>query len=153
MSSFNRDPEIIRAIIIDHYENPENWINENEVNKDQYTSFNASTPSCIDNITAHVFVKNNIIEDIKISGIACAICTSSTDIMANIIKNKTIDGAIKIIDNYLNMIDAKEFDPALIGEMYLYENVNKQVNRINCAKVGIKGIKGALIEYVNRKQK
>lgn len=73
--------------------------------------------------------------------------------MANIIKNKTIDGAIKIIDNYLNMIDAKEFDPTLIGEMYLYENVNKQVNRINCAKVGIKGIKGALIEYVNRKQK
>ncbi|WEK82934.1 MAG: iron-sulfur cluster assembly scaffold protein [Mycoplasma sp.] len=151
MSSFNKDPEVIRAIILDHYENPQHWEKDQQkIDASKYSSFNASTPSCIDNLTAHVFVKDNIIEDVKITGIACAISTSSTDIMAGMIKNKSIPEAIKIMDNYLKMIDKEPYDESLIGEMFLYENVNKQINRINCAKVGIKAIKGALEAYVNK---
>lgn len=138
----------MRAIIIDHYENPQNFIQNKEAFKhDQFATGNADSPSCIDNITAYVFVKDHIIEDIKFSGIGCAICTSSTDIMADLLIHKSTKQAIQIIDNYLAMIDKKPYDESKIDLLYLYENVNRQANRINCAKVGIKAIKQAILDY------
>ncbi len=148
MSSFNRDPEFMRAIIIDHYENPTCQIDLNDAKKlHNYHSYNSSTASCIDNITAFVFIKNKKIEDIKFGGIGCAICTSSTDLMSELLINKTIDQAIKIIDNYLAMINKEPYDEELLDTMYLYEKVNQQANRINCAKVGIEAIKQTILSY------
>ena len=92
-------------------------------------------------------------EDVKFSGVGCAISTSSTDIMCNLLRNKTIDEAKKIISNYLSMIDKKPYDEELLGELYLYENVNRQANRINCAKIGINAILKALEKYENKKGK
>ena len=44
------------------------------------------------------------------------------------------------------MIDGNKYDEDLLGELYSYENVNKQANRINCAKVGIIAIKKAVFD-------
>ena len=102
MSFKKNDQELVRSIILDHYENPQHFINENKINKlKNYVSCNISSPSCIDNLTAHVDIKNNKICDIKISGIGCAISTSSTDIMCNLLIGKSISNARKIITNYL----------------------------------------------------
>lgn len=148
MSSFNRDPQFMRAIIIDHYENPEHFIKENDTKKlKNYSSCNNNSPSCIDNLTIYVFIKNQKIVDIKFTGVGCAIATSSTDIMSDLLINQSVKDALKIIDNYLAMIDQQPFDESKLDLLYLYENVNKQANRINCAKVGINAIKNAILQY------
>lgn len=153
--SFNKkDPELIRTIILDHYENPQYHIDDNSINTlKNYFSCNVSSPSCIDNLTAYISVKNNKIKDIKFSGIGCAISTSSTDIMCNLLINKSIAQAKNIIDNYLKMIDNEPYDDAILDELFCFANVNKQANRINCAKVGIKAIKNALNKYETAKNK
>ena len=154
MSFKNNNPELIRSIILDHYENPQYHVDDNTTNKlKNYVSCNVSSPSCIDNLTSHISIKNNKIKDIKFSGIGCAISTSSTDIMCNLLINKTILVAKKIINNYLNMIDNKPYDKSLLDELFCFVNVNKQANRINCAKVGIKAILNALNNYENKKRK
>ena len=59
MSSIDKkDPEIVRAIILDHYENPVNFIQDTK-NVECYESYNSASPSCIDNLTAYVLVKDN----------------------------------------------------------------------------------------------
>ena len=85
--SFNKkDQELIRTIILDHYESPQYHINDNSANMlKNYVNCNVSSPSCIDNLTAYIFVKDNKIKDIKFSGVGCAISTSSTDIMCNLL--------------------------------------------------------------------
>lgn len=150
MSSNNiyNNPVAARLIILDHYENPNNFIKD-KTKLANYKTANIASSSCIDNVTSYILIKNNKIIDIKFSGVGCAICTSSTDIMASILKNKTINEAKKIIKNYLNMIDAKPYDPKILKELIVYQNVNKQVNRINCAKIGIQTILKALNEYEN----
>ena len=155
MSSPNKDPEIIRAIILDHYENPKHHLgNDGNNNKLKgYVECNISSASCIDNLTAYIKVANNNIKDVKFSGVGCAISTSSTDIMCNLLIDKSIDEAKKIIANYLNMIDKKPYNEELLGELYSYENVNRQANRINCAKIGINAILKALEKYENKKGK
>lgn len=153
--SFNKkDQELIRTIILDHYESPQYHINDNSANMlKNYVNCNVSSPSCIDNLTAYIFVKDNKIKDIKFSGVGCAISTSSTDIMCNLLINKSITQAKNIIDNYLKMIDNKPYDEKMLGELFCFANVNKQANRINCAKVGIKAIKNALDKYETKKTK
>ena len=132
--------QIMRAIILDHYEHPKNLVKNANINKlKNYCSFNTSSPSCIDNLTAYLFIKDNKINDIKFSGVGCAISTSSTDIMSIMLINKTLKQALNFINNYLNMTK--------LNDLLVYKNVNKQINRINCAKVGIIAIKKAIEKY------
>ncbi len=138
--SFNRDKEFMRQIILTHYESPQNKIDESK-KMNSYESYNNNSPSCIDNLTVFVKIKQNKILDAKFSGIGCAIATSSTDIILKMVKNKTIKLANEIIDNYLNMIDSKKYDEKLLGDLYVFENINQQINRISCAKVGITALK------------
>jgi NifU-like protein involved in Fe-S cluster formation len=42
------------------------------------------------------------------------------------------------------MIENKKFDKKLIKDLNYFSDVNKQLNRINCAKIGIEGILKAL---------
>ena len=46
---------------------------------------------------------------------------------------KSVDDAKKILINYKNMIEDREYDKELLGELNVYDNINKQPNRIKCA--------------------
>lgn len=142
----NKDLDIRREIILDHYENPITKVDDHDdiTTNRSYNKANKDSPSCIDNLTAYVKLNKTKVDDVKFSGIGCAIATSSTDIMANMIKNKSVKEANHIIDNYLNMINGKKYDKKLLKELYVFENLNKQLNRIKCGKVGIEAIKTAL---------
>jgi nitrogen fixation NifU-like protein len=138
------DTELRRQMILDNYEHPENLIDTPEKLKG-YVSASENSASCIDNICAYAKVgKNKKILDIKFSGIGCAIAISSTNIMANKLKNKSLDEAKTIISEYINMIDNKTHKKELLDELQIYDNVYKQLNRIRCAKVGILAINNAI---------
>ena len=125
------DKELKRSIILDNYNNPNNRIRKDDNN--EYIKLNSRNVSCIDNLDIYVKVNNNHIEDITFDGEACVISISTTSIMINLLKGKTIKEAIDIINNYLNMIDEKEYDKDLIEEAIVYEDISKQPNRIKCA--------------------
>jgi nitrogen fixation NifU-like protein len=141
--SFNK-LDIRREIILDHYENPTTKVADNFKIPKTYKKAHRDSPSCIDNLTAYVQVVNQKVKDVKFSGIGCAIATSSTDMMASLLKNKNINDANKLISNYLDMIDGKKYNRKQLGDLYVFENLNKQLNRIKCGKVGIEAIQNAL---------
>ncbi len=146
-----KDFDLAQQTIIDHYENPRNKISKAKGMKNKYVRGHNDLPSCIDNIDAYIKIKNNRILDLKFSGIGCAICTSSTDIMTSILKNKTIKKAKEIIDNYNKMILGKKFNKMILHELFFYRNVHKQPNRVKCALVGIQAIENAIKKYEKNK--
>jgi nitrogen fixation NifU-like protein len=139
-----KELDIRREIILDHYENPSTKIEDPSKLSKLYKQAHRDSPSCVDNLTAYVQVVNQKVKDVKFAGIGCAIATSSTDIMANLIKDKSIIQANQLITNYLAMIDGKKYDRKQLGDLYVFENLNKQLNRIKCGKVGIEAIQTAL---------
>jgi nitrogen fixation NifU-like protein len=140
-----KDLDIRREIILDHYENPTTKVADtHKLSTKLYRKAHRDSPSCIDNLTAYVQVNQRKVKDVKFAGIGCAIATSSTDIMANLIKNKSIEQANQLINNYLAMIDGKKYNRKQLGDLYVFENLNKQLNRIKCGKVGIEAIQTAL---------
>ncbi|MDR2568294.1 MAG: iron-sulfur cluster assembly scaffold protein [Mycoplasmataceae bacterium] len=129
-----------REIILEHYEKPSNKLLENQNIGEGFCSFHNASSSCIDNLTAHVKFSKNKIIDIKFDGVGCAISTSSTDIACELLKNKTKEQAKKIIENYFAMLNNQPYDEKLLGDLNLFNDVNKHLNRIKCAKIGIEAI-------------
>lgn len=131
------DNMMLRQIIMDHYENPRN---HELVEDDSYKKVNMDSETCIYNIDIQAKIEDGVIKDIRFDGEACAICTSSTSIMTELLIGKTIDEARVIIENYMNMIFEKDYDPEILEEAIAFYNTHKQANRIKCATLGWKGI-------------
>lgn len=138
------NPSLIREIIMDHYEYPRNKKLKDD---DRYTKVNLDSESCIDNIDLEVLVENDKIKDICFDGVACTISTASTSIMTELLKDKTVEEANKIIENYLNMLYGREYDEELLGEAAAFVNTSKQANRIKCATLSWNGLK----DIINKK--
>ena len=124
------DSDLRREIILDNYQNP---MNKGLKDDDSYIKVNTNSESCIDNLDVMMKVVDNKIEDICFDGEACAISTSATSIMIRSLIGKSVKEARKILTNYVNMINEKEYDEDLLGELVVYDEICKQPNRKNCA--------------------
>ena len=138
MPTFKDNPELIREVIMDHYEYPRNKKLKNDPS---YTKVNLDSESCIDNIDLEVKLEDGVIKDICFDGVACTISTASTSIMSELLKDKTVDEANKIIDNYIAMLHGNEYDEELLEEANAFVNTGKQANRIKCATLSWIGLK------------
>ena len=137
------DNNIKRTIILDNYENP---YNKGLTNDSSYVKVNANNESCIDNFDLEIKIEDNKIVDMHFDGEGCAISTSSTSIMLKLLIGKTIDEALKLIEEYENMIDEKEYDENVLDEAIVYSDIYKQPSRKKCALLSYESIKKYLIE-------
>ncbi len=143
MNDMMKDPMILRSIIMDHYKYPKNHkLNDSN----EYIEKHMASESCIDDIRVQALIKNAILEDICFDGEACTIATSSTSIMSDLLKGKTITDARQIISEYRKMIDQKEYDEELLEEAVAFQNVGNQANRIHCATIGWDAIESLMEE-------
>ena len=138
------DKEIKREIMLDHYSNPNN---KKTISDDRYKSIHNASESCIDDVTVYMLAEDNVIKDVKFDGVGCTICTSSTDIMCDLVIGKTFSQAKEIINNYYNMIDENDFNEDLLEEANAFDTLSKQANRIKCGTIGIHAIEDLIKEY------
>ena len=138
------DDNLRREIILENFQNP---INKEIPNDDTYKKYNTRNPNCIDNIDVYVIINNNVIEDIKFMGEACAISTASTSIMIKNLIGKSIKDAKEYINNFNNMCNEEEYNKEILNEGLAFSNIYKQSNRKNCAILPYKSIIKAIEEY------
>ena len=124
------DNMMLRQIIMDHYENPRN---RELVEDDSYKKVNMDSETCIDNIDMQMKVENGVVVDAYFDGESCAICTSATSIIVKSLIGKTLEEANKILSNYQNMINEKDYDSDVLGELNVYDEIYLQPNRKKCA--------------------
>ncbi len=143
IKEYFNDQNLMRELLLDHYKYPHN---HGLLEKEGYRSKRMASASCIDDITVQLDVENDVIKDIRFDGVACTISTASTSIMSDLLIGKTVDEAEEIIRNYMNMIDNKEYDPEILEEANVFQNVYKQANRIKCATIGWDAVEEMLKE-------
>lgn len=124
------DSNLRREIIMDNYQDP---MNRGLIEDDSYLKVNTNSESCIDNLDYMMKIDDGKISDIRFDGEACAISTSATSIMIRSLIGKSIEEAKELLVNYKNMINEKEYDEELLGELIVYDEIYKQPNRKNCA--------------------
>ena len=137
------DSNLRRSIILDNYNNPNN---RQRHDNDDYIKTNSRNISCIDNIDVYVKIEDNTIKDITYEGEACAISISSSSIISNLLKDKTLEQAKEIINNYYNMIEEKQYNKELLEEANVFDEIYKQPSRKMCATLIVRGIE----EIINK---
>ena len=141
-------PLMMRQIIMDHYENPRN---KRTVDDPRYKKIHMDSASCIDDIYVFVLYEDGILKDIAFDGVACTISTASTSIMTELLVGKTLDEAKVIYQNYINMIEEKDFDEDCLKDAIVFINTSKQASRIKCATIGWRGFDSILKEIEGEK--
>ena len=86
-------------------------------------------------------IENGKIVDIRFDGEACAISTSATSVMIKSLIGKTKEEILKILENYENMINEKEYDENILGELNIYNEIYLKPNRKNCALLPFNSLK------------
>ncbi|MBQ6334711.1 MAG: SUF system NifU family Fe-S cluster assembly protein [Erysipelotrichaceae bacterium] len=138
------DKEIKREIMLDHYNNPNN---KKKIEDERYRSVHNASESCIDDITVYMRAEDGMIKDVKFDGVGCTICTASTDIMCDLVTDKSFDEARAIINEYYKMVDDKPFDEDALEEANAFDTLYQQANRIKCGTIGIHAIEELINEY------
>ena len=126
------DNNLKREIIIDNYENP---YHKKKIDDSNYIKANTHNESCIDNIDLFVIIKDNKIVDAYFDGEACAITTSATSIMLKKIIGLKLSDVMNLVTEYNKMINEKEYDKELLGELNAYYDIGRQPSRIKCARL------------------
>lgn len=93
-------------------------------------------PNCGDEITLELKLNGNVIEDMAFLGHGCAISLSSTSIMIDTLKGKTIEEAKKLIETFIGMIKREitnEEDLRKLEDAIAFKNVSNMPARVKCA--------------------
>lgn len=93
-------------------------------------------PSCGDDISLELKIEDKIIVDAAYSGVGCAISQASTSIMIDLIKDKTVEEALKLVDTFISMIkkeirDDEELE--ILEDSIVFKNISNMPARVKCA--------------------
>lgn len=93
-------------------------------------------PNCGDEIQLEISIKNGVVIDASFTGHGCAISQSSTSIMIDTLRGKTIDEAKKIVDIFVRMIKREKIaddEKKLLKDAVAFENISNMPARVKCA--------------------
>ena len=93
-------------------------------------------PSCGDDITVQVKLKDGLIEDISYTGSGCAISQASAAMMAELVKGGTVDEALRLTRLFLGMIRGQVTEEGELEELEAataFRDISKMPARVKCA--------------------
>ena len=93
-------------------------------------------PNCGDEISLEIKLDGNVIEDMAFSGHGCAISMSSTSIMIDTLRGKTIEEAKEIIKTFIEMIKREITDEEELEKLedaIAFKNISNMPARVKCA--------------------
>lgn len=143
MEEFN---DIYTDLIMEHSMN-----SYNKRNLDSPTcSLKGHNPNCGDEIELEVKLDGDVIEDMSFIGHGCAISQSSTSIMIDTLRGKTIAEARTIIGTFLKMIRRAPLSDAekdMLRDSIAFENISNMPARVKCAELAWRTLDDILKEY------
>lgn len=135
---------LYNQILTDHNANP---IYKQEL-ESATTTKEGVNPSCGDEITLQLQVKDGLIVDGGFQGYGCAISQASADIMLDLVIGKTKDEALALAEIFLNMIQGQATEEEIeeLDEGIAFQDISHMPSRVKCAVLGWHTMKIALEE-------
>ncbi|MDA9980866.1 SUF system NifU family Fe-S cluster assembly protein [Pelagibacterales bacterium] len=136
--------ELYQEIILDHGSTPRNFGKCEPFNK----SADGHNPLCGDKVHLTLLVDDqDIIKDIKFTGVGCAISIASTSLMTQSLKGKSTAYANNLFNDFSNLITGKCDELNIINEedsLYSLKGVGAFPMRVKCATLSWHAFKSAI---------
>ena len=129
---FDDVSDLYQELILDHNKNPRNF------GKIKHPSHDARghNPLCGDDMHVYLRIENDLIKEIKFSGIGCAISKASASIMTEALKDKSIEKARFLFKQFHNLVAEEELGSIVedsLGKLYVFKGVKQFPMRVKCA--------------------
>lgn len=123
---------LYQEVILDHNRSPRNF--KELTGATQYS--HGYNPLCGDDYHLYLKVNDGKIEEVGFKGKGCAISKSSASIMTTLVKGKSVDEAVQLEKNVLQLLTQPQV-PAEVkessGRMVIFEGVKEFPIRVKCA--------------------
>lgn len=140
----NFDDELYKEILLDHYRSKKN---KGSIAGKTHSGEGVN-PSCGDELTIHLEVHGEEIQDAAYEGMGCSICCASADMLCESVRNRNKDAAEELMKRFKAMLTTEE-DVAFSAELSDLEamkGVKKFPLRIKCALLPWTALEGILTE-------
>jgi nitrogen fixation NifU-like protein len=134
--------ELYQQVILDHSKRPRNYgtLEGDAVHVD------GDNPSCGDEIHLHVrFGGAGEVEDLRFTGVGCAISQASASLMTRKVKGKTREESKALLDAFTDVVTTGAHEPPkMLGDLRLLEGVRKFPQRVKCAMLAWRALEQAM---------
>ena len=136
--------KLYQQVIIEHNQNPRNF-----KKLDTYTNtLDGYNPLCGDHLRVYLDIdQDQVIQDISFDGDGCAVSVASASLMTQSVKGKPVDEAMKLFDQYHDLITGK-LDPTRqphnLGKLSIFAGISHYPSRVKCASLCWQAMKGAI---------
>ncbi|MBM4168179.1 MAG: SUF system NifU family Fe-S cluster assembly protein [Ignavibacteria bacterium] len=134
---------LYQEIILDHNKNPRNFGVLDDANR----VIEGYNPLCGDRYTIYLKLEDDVIQEIKFSGVGCAISKASASVMTTVLKGKTVPEAEAWFEKFHALVthpSGEDADGASLGKLAAFAGVSEFPARVKCATLAWHSLKGAL---------
>lgn len=117
--------------------------------QDATYSHEGVNPSCGDELTLHLRVNNDVIEEASFVGHGCAVSQASADMMADLITGESIQEAQRLLQLFFAMIQGEPLsdeDREDLDEVAELESISRMPARVKCAELAWRTLETVLAE-------
>jgi nitrogen fixation NifU-like protein len=135
--------DLYQEVVIDHSKKPRNFRKPEGTNR----SAEGMNPLCGDEITVHLKVAGDVIQDIGFQGAGCAISKASASMMTAALKNKTKAEAESLFERVHSMLTEgpkSKVNPEELGKLAALSGVWEFPARVKCASLAWHTLRSAL---------
>ena len=134
---------LYKEVILDHYQSPRHH-HALDAASVATEGFN---PSCGDQITLQLLVKDGKIADVGFTGKGCAISQSSASMMTDTLLGKSLEDAEALAVDFRAFMTEPDAPAEGLGDLEVLEGVRKFPVRVKCATLGWVTLQEAVKDY------
>ncbi len=126
---------LYQEIILDHYRNP----HHKGLREPFQAEVHHVNPTCGDEVTLRVSVRDGVVEDVSYDGVGCSISQASTSVMTDLVIGKPVDEAMDKAEAFLTLMQSKgtlEPDEDVLEDGIAFAGVSRYPARVKCALLG-----------------
>jgi nitrogen fixation NifU-like protein len=138
---------LYQEIILDHYRNP----HHKGLREPYDVEVHHVYPTCVDEVTVRVAVKDGVVEDVSYDGHGCSISQAATSVMTDLVIGKPVAEALVKHDAFLELMQSRgalEPDEDVLEDGIAFAGVSKYPARVKCALLGWMAWKDATAQAV-----
>lgn len=93
-------------------------------------------PSCGDEIILELRLKDGVVEDAGFTGVGCAISKASTSMMIDLIKGRSKEEALSLVNTFMGMIKreiTQDGELMVLEDAIALKNISNLPARVKCA--------------------
>lgn len=126
--------ELYQEVILDHGRHPRHFGKLSEANREA----EGRNPLCGDEVHLYLYVDGDRIKDVGFEGKGCAISIASASMMTELVKGKTVEEALALMDAFVHMakgegVNGAQIDEEALGRLSIMAGVSQFPMRVKCA--------------------